>query len=185
MQGMQRLSLGLMQGRVAVRKGLFERDWSELVWKKMVFFFWKTGRLGDSCYSASEFCPSTLLPKSMSGQRTSWLSLPSPWELPGRQEESHRQCWAPKLISGPPSPGRGVHEENKENPACLGSWKSEDDFHTRAPGKLNDSLLSSQLATGFFLGGSSPQHSSLSSSPGWRRWRTCIHQHPHRPTPPL
>lgn len=35
-----------------------------------------------------------------------------------------------------------------------------------------------------FLGVSSPQHSSLSTSPGWRRWRTCTHQHPHRPTPP-
>lgn len=59
--------------------------------------------------------PSTLLPKSMSGQRTSQLSLPSLWELPGRHKESHRQCWAPKLVSGPPSPGRGVCEENKEN----------------------------------------------------------------------
>lgn len=63
----------------------------------------------------------------------------------GRAGHCHRH-------SGPPSPGRGVCEENKENPACLGSWKSEDDFHTRVPGKPNDSLLSSQLAVWFFWG---------------------------------
>lgn len=132
-------------------KGLLRRDWGKLVWKKI---FFSSGRQEDQETPVTllqSFSPSTLLPKSMSGQRTSQLSLPSHWELPGRHKESHRQYWAPKLVSGPPSPGRVVCEENKENPACLGSWKSEDDFHIRVPGKPNDSLLSSQLAAGLFF----------------------------------
>lgn len=133
-------------------QGAFEEGLGQTGLEKDCFF--SSGRQEDQETPVTllqSFSPSTLLPKSMSGQRISQLSLPSPWELPGRHKESHRQCWAPKLVPGAPSPGRGVHEENKENPACLGSWKSEDDFHTRAPGKQNDSLLSSQLAAGFYV----------------------------------
>lgn len=84
-------------------------------------------------------------------------------------KRADRQHRAPKPVSLPPSPGRGVHEEGEENPACSGSCKSEADFHGRAPGKLNDSPLPSQLAACSSGGesprvGAHPQHGSLSPS---------------------
>ena len=115
------------------------------------------------------FTPSHLLLKTMPGQRNPWLPLPSLGSFQAGMKRADRQHWAPKPVSLPPSPGRGVHEEGEESPACSGGCKSEDDFHACAPGKPNDSPLPSRLAA-CFLGrespraGAHPQHGSLSTS---------------------
>lgn len=48
-------------------------------------------------------------------------------------KRAERWHWAAKLVSLPPSPGGGVHEEREEIPASSGSCKSEADFHAHAP----------------------------------------------------
>lgn len=76
---------------------------------------------------------SRLLPKSMPGQRS--LCLFSAFLL-GAVKRADRQHWAPKLVSLPLSPFRGMHEEReKESPAFSDGCKSENDFHTHVPGK--------------------------------------------------
>lgn len=96
-----------MQGRVAMCKGLFGRDWGELVGKEMCFFLWKTGRLLLLCFRV-------LVPALSSQKPRQDRNIPALCAFPlGASRQARREPQA-ALVSGPPSPARGMCEENKE-----------------------------------------------------------------------
>lgn len=87
-------------------KGLFGRDWGELVWKMMGFFI--SGRQEDQETPVTllqSFSPSTLLPKSVSGQRTSGETTSFCLPLGSLQAGTKRATgsaghpgWSPELL---------------------------------------------------------------------------------------